>query len=163
MGVEIERKFLVRDPASALGLSDPGGILMRQGYLAINERCCVRVRTTSCGQAWLVVKSAESGLTRDEFTLDLHLDAARGLLKLCTGTVIDKERRLVHHEGHTWEVDFFRGANAGLVIAEIELDDEDESFERPAWLGEEVTGDERFYNASLALHPYGEWGLGDDP
>ncbi len=149
MAKEIERKFLVagegwRERAE-------GGRSLRQGYLAVTEKLAVRVRILDDAEARLTFKSAEAGTTRAEFEYPIPLDDARDLLTLATGIVIEKRRHLVPLGGLTWEVDVFEGAHAGLVIAEIELPAEDTPFERPDWLGREVTEDRRYYNASLAL------------
>lgn len=155
MGVEIERKFLVRDESWRVAASP--GTRYRQGYLASNPRCSVRVRTGG-GQAWLNIKGATVGASRAEFEYPLPLADAQFMLEvLCEASLVDKTRHLVVVGAHTWEVDVFHGANEGLLVAEIELAEVDEAFERPPWAGEEVTGDVRYYNARLAVHPYREW------
>lgn len=156
MAVEIERKFRVADAGwRSAARADPR--LYKQGYLALSERAVVRVRLSDEGQAWLCVKERRVGATRGEFEYPIPARDASELLRLAAGTVIEKRRHLVDHAEHGWEVDEFLGANAGLVIAEIELAREDATFERPPWLGEEVTDDERYYNAALAFHPWREW------
>ena len=155
MGVEIERKFLVRGDAWRATASR--SLPMRQGYLgAEGGKASVRVRLE--GEAGkLNIKAAVVGTTRAEFEYDIPAADARALLDgLCVG-VLDKVRHFVAHGGHTWEVDEFGGANDGLVIAEIELGHERESFERPDWLGDEVTQERRYYNHALALKPYTTW------
>lgn len=154
MGKEIERKFLVAGDAWRAEVCSTR--CLRQGYVAIDGQTNVRVR--SDGQrAWLTVKGAGEGITRPEFESEIPAGEAEGLLELCQGRIVEKTRHLVPAGGHTWEVDEFGGANAGLIIVEIELQAEGESFVRPAWLGEEVTGDVRYLNANLAVHPYSRW------
>jgi len=158
MAVEIERKFLVASEAWR-GQSEGKPRVFRQAYLALSERTGVRVRLDETDDAaWLCVKERKIGASRGEFEYPVPLADARAMLKLTTGHVIEKCRFLVPHDGHVWEVDEFEGANVGLVVAEIELKREDEGFSHPAWLGEEVTGEERYYNASLALFPWRDWG-----
>lgn len=150
--IEIERKFLV---ASDAWSANAVGLPIRQGYLARASHCVVRVRTYG-ERAFVTIKSDRSGLTRSEYEYEIPFDHAVEMLALCEGAVIEKVRHRIEHADHTWEVDVFSGPNAGLVVAEIELGAEDEPFERPAWLGEEVSGDPRYANAYLSLHPYSE-------
>ncbi|HEY9142663.1 MAG TPA: CYTH domain-containing protein, partial [Arenimonas sp.] len=107
--------------------------------------------------AFLNLKSREAGHTRQEFDYPIPAADAEALLALCVGGRIDKVRHYVGHAGHTWEVDEFAGDNAGLVVAELELASADEDFERPAWLGREVTDETRWYNLALAERPYSRW------
>lgn len=100
---------------------------------------------------------SESGMSRFEWEKEISVDDALSLLMLCGGGVIDKVRHIVSYAGHTFEVDVFNGANEGLVLAEIELSSEDECFEKPDWLGQEVTGDMRYHNSMLLRHPYTKW------
>lgn len=155
MGIEIERKFLVAGDA----WRQQAGAVTRfsQGYLSRDPARTVRVRIAG-EQAFLTIKGATTGATRAEFEYAIPLADAQQLLPLCDGPVVEKRRHLCTHAGMTWEVDEFLGANAGLVLAEIELTAEDQPFERPAWLGEEVTGDARYVNANLAVRPFGQWG-----
>ena len=154
MAIEIERKFLVADTAFLAGLE---GERLVQGYVAGTERATVRVRR--CGeQAWLTLKGRSVGISRSEFEYPIPpADAERMLLELCADPVISKTRYRIPHGDHLWEVDVFDGANAGLVIAEIELAREDEVFAVPEWLGAEVSGDPRYFNSRLAEHPYRSW------
>lgn len=155
MAKEIERKFLVRDASWRAGAA---GVAYRQGYLALEPRCTVRVRTGG-GRAWLTVKGRAVGITRDEYEYEIPAAEADDMLgALCAGAVIEKTRYRVTHAGLTWEVDEFHGANAGLVVAEVELDDEEARVEVPPWAGAEVTHDRRYTNAALAQHPYSRWG-----
>jgi adenylate cyclase len=155
MGVEIERKFLVADESWRDEVVSRTGI--RQGYLALTERCSVRVRISG-DQANLNFKGLTIGIRRSEFEYPIPLADAEAMLEeYCGPDVIEKHRHLVDHAGHRWEVDEFAGDNAGLVVAELELGSEDEAFEPPGWLGEEVTGDLRYYNVALVQHPYRSW------
>jgi len=153
--LEIERKFLVR--SEAWRTEARCATRMRQGYLNHEQHCSVRVRIAG-DSAWLNLKGVTIGAQRLEFDYPIPLaDAHRMLDTLTCKPLIEKTRHLVDVGGHTWEVDVFEGANAGLVVAEIELDDPDEPFEKPAWVGEEVTHDPRYYNTCLASHPYRDW------
>ncbi|WP_457355807.1 CYTH domain-containing protein [Roseateles sp. P5_D6] len=157
MGIEIERKFLVtgdgwRQPAAAQ-------TRFSQGYLSRDPARTVRVRIAG-EQAFLTIKGATQGATRAEFEYEIPLIDARQLLALCDGPLVEKIRHLCLHEGMTWEVDEFLGANAGLVVAEIELAAEGQVFARPDWLGAEVTGDGRYVNANLAVNPFTRWPAG---
>jgi adenylate cyclase len=149
LGTEIERKFLVDDPSIVDGL--PGSVL-RQGYLSRAPERTVRVRRSGT-QAWLTVKGPNSGSTRAEWEWEIPPDDADEMLTICDGPVLEKTRYLVEHDGLTWEVDVFSGANSGLVIAEIELGSADTDISLPPWVGREVTGDLRYYNSSLAVTP----------
>jgi adenylate cyclase len=155
MGVEIERKFLVASDAwrAAATSRQP----LRQGYLANTPLASIRVRRAG-DAAWLGLKSMTRDLVRQEYEYPIPpADADEILDRLCAGPRIDKVRHLVPCGRHVWEVDEFLGDNAGLVVAELELDDEHETFARPDWLGPEVTHEERYYNFRLASHPYARW------
>jgi adenylate cyclase len=131
--------------------------LLRQGYLANTERASIRVRLGG-EHGWLSVKGMERGLSRDEYEFAVPVADAREMLdRLCEGIVIEKRRYIVVHEGSEWEIDEFLGENAGLVIAELELDSEQAAFSRPAWLGPEITHEERYYNFRLSQKPYRHW------
>lgn len=153
--VEIERKFLVRSEAWR-GRSK--GILFRQGFLAADPQRTVRVRIAG-DRAFLTVKGAQQGMSRQEFEYEIPVLEAEQMLGLCSWCLIEKRRYSVPCQGMFWEVDEFRGENAGLVVAEIELESESQEFARPEWLGEEVTQDPRYLNANLAKHPYSQWGV----
>ncbi len=151
--VEIERKFLVSPSWRPRDI----GISLRQGYLNSAKERVVRIRLTD-DAAKLTIKGQTTGVTRAEFEYDIpRRDAAYMLENLCERPLIEKRRHVEAHGTHTWEIDVFEGANAGLVIAEIELASEDEPFERPPWLGAEVSGDSRYYNNSLLAHPFSTW------
>lgn len=155
MPVEIERKFLVRDERWRDAAD--GGVHFRQGYLIGARQASVRVRIEGA-RANLNIKGATLGVRRQEFEYAIPLEEANELLDtLCEKPLIEKTRYTLRYGAHVWEIDLFEGDNAGLVVAEIELADEDELFERPAWLGDEVSGDPRYYNVSLVKHPYREW------
>jgi adenylate cyclase len=153
MGLEIERKFLVRND----GWRTVEGTPFRQGYLSSNMNRVVRVRTMG-ERAVLTVKGLNTGAVRREFEYDIPLDDANAILDdLCERPLIEKTRYLIEFAGHTWEIDEFFGDNAGLVVAELELQAEYEYFEKPDWLGEEVTDDPRYFNSNLVLRPYTTW------
>jgi adenylate cyclase len=155
MALEIERKFLLQTDAWRAAVESR--VLMRQGYLGGGTRSSVRVRMTD-DKAWLNLKAKRSGRARLEFEYAIpHSDADEILRNLCTGPLVEKYRHEIPAGPHVWEIDEFVGDNAGLIVAEIELSTEDETFERPPWLGEEVTEDERYYNFNLAQHPFSEW------
>jgi len=161
VGIEIERKFLVTSDAWRAAAHEV--VPMAQGYLndlAMVEggaqKASVRVRIEG-DRAYLNLKSRERGHTRQEFNYAVPVDEARALLALCVGGLIDKRRHYVRHEGHLWEVDEFLGENAGLVVAEIELQQADEAFALPEWAGKQVTDSLRYYNLALASYPYSQW------
>lgn len=154
MAVEIERKFKVANA----GWRDTvtRSTSLRQGYVSTKPEATVRVRLEN-GVGTLTIKSKTRGISRSEFEYDIPNSEATQLLQLCKGPLIEKIRHLVIIGEHTWEIDEFIGDNQGLIIAEIELSSEDESFEKPAWLGIEVSHDARYYNSSLVAHPYNQW------
>lgn len=153
MGIEIERKFLVKDD-SWIVTADQGRVC-RQGYLLSDGGLTVRIRVIG-EQAFLTIKGPSSGISRKEFQYEIPGADAEALLALC-GNLVEKVRHLVSHAGMFWEVDVFAGANEGLVMAEIELASEGQTFRLPDWAGEEVTDDPRYYNAYLAKHPFTGW------
>ncbi|GAB2513820.1 CYTH domain-containing protein [Lysobacter humi (ex Lee et al. 2017)] len=161
MPIEIERKFLVTSDAWRTQATRV--VPMAQAYLndlatldagAMNVSVRVRIQGDA---AYLNMKSRELGTTRQEFDYPIPVDDARALLELAVGGVIDKRRHYVEVGGRTFEVDEFLGENAGLVVAELELEAADATYERPDWLGEEVTDDARYYNLALASRPYSTW------
>ncbi|HEY6644897.1 CYTH domain-containing protein [Povalibacter sp.] len=155
MPLEIERKFLLKSDAWRAEVDSRE--LMRQGYLSSGAACSIRARISG-EQAWLNLKAKRSGMTRLEFEYAIpRADADQILNELCTGPLVEKYRHRIAMGELVWEIDEFLGANAGLIVAEIELPTEDADFARPPWLGEEVTDDERYYNFNLAQKPYREW------
>ena len=153
MGVEIERKFLVRDNSWREGTT---GVPYSQGYLSRTRGRTVRVRIAGA-EAFLTVKGALQGHARPEFEYTIPVEEARELLSLCEGPIIEKVRYRIPAGSHVWEVDEFLGKNEGLVVAEVELSSQDEEICPPGWVGREVTGDSRYYNSNLTIHPYREW------
>ena len=152
---EFERKDLVRDD-SWLDYAREGTVF-RQGYLPGAKTASVRVRLSG-DKAHLNIKSAALSVIRKEFDYEIPVHDAEDMLdNFCERPLIEKIRYHVDHAGHTWEVDVFEGENDGLVIAEIELDSPDESFELPGWVGEDVSDDPRYYNPNLVKHPYKTW------
>lgn len=158
MGVEIERKFLVRRVPDVDTLDgDP----IVQGYLRADAEGSVRVRITGRG-ARLTVKGPTRGNRRLEFEYPIPPEDARQMLDaLAIGSLVEKVRYRIDHQGFTWELDLFSGINQGLVLAEVELDDVDDEPPLPDWLGAEVSADARFFNASLARTPFCHWPAAD--
>jgi adenylate cyclase len=155
MGTEIERKFLLSTEDWRGQVSQSQSMV--QGYLADGERCSVRVRIAG-DQASLNLKGMTIGASRSEFEYPLSIDDGRYMLEhYCPDRQVEKVRHIVDFGGKRWEIDEFGGRNRGLVVAEIELDSEQEQFLRPPWLGEEVTGEPRYYNLMLADEPYQSW------
>lgn len=154
MGMEIERKFLVKGDAWREGAC---GTAFRQGYLSSARERTVRVRTAG-GRGFLTVKGPTSGVTRAEFEYEIPLaDAERMLDELAERPLVEKMRYRIPQGPYVWEIDEFFGENEGLIVAEIELPDEDAEFERPEWLGEEVSSDPRYFNSNLVRNPYRNW------
>ncbi len=154
--IEIERKFLIAGDFKSHAYHSDRVV---QGYMASNTGGrSVRIRIKG-GKGYITIKggSSDAGVSRFEWEKEISLQDAEELLQLCDPGVIDKIRYLIKAGKHTYEVDVFHGDNEGLVVAEIELDSEDEEFERPSWLGEEVTGDKRYYNSQLIKNPYKNW------
>jgi adenylate cyclase len=158
MALEIERKFRVAGESWKLRVARTRRL--RQAYLTKNGRLSVRVRIDGNESATLTIKAARSGMERHEYEYAIPLADAEELMLHREGSIISKVRHIVPIDGLSWEIDIFDGENAGLVIAEIELDRPDRHFERPDWLGEEVTGDRRYYNADLAKTPSKTWSRG---
>lgn len=155
MGKEIERKFLVSgDVWRSMGQ----GIRYRQGYLSTVKERTVRVRTVA-DKAYLTIKGVNEGIARAEFEYEIPIKDANSLLDgICERPLIEKDRYKIPFGGLTWEVDEFFGENAGLILAEVELESEDQAFDIPEWIGVEVSDDHRYYNANLIAHPYRTWG-----
>jgi adenylate cyclase len=155
MPLEIERKFLVNGEFRNAALETTRIV---QGYICAVPGRTVRIRTRD-SKAYITIKGSAgpTGFTRYEWEKEIPVEEAQELLRLCEPALIEKTRYIVKHVDHLFEVDEFSGDNAGLVIAEVELKSEDEYFEKPAWLGKEVTGDLRYYNSYLSRNPYSRW------
>jgi CYTH domain-containing protein len=156
MSVEIERKFLVKNSSFKKEAYQKNSI--KQGYLNTHKNRTVRVRITN-DKAFLTIKgkSNDTGTTRFEWEKEIDINDADALLLLCEPSIIDKTRFLVKNGNHIFEVDEFYGDNSGLIIAEVELNSENEYFEKPFWLDKEVTGDKKYYNSSLSKTPFKKW------
>ena len=154
MGIEIERKFLIATE-DWRGLAE--GLDYRQGYLSTAKERTVRIRTIGA-QGFLTIKGISIGATRTEFEYEIPVDDAHELLdELCLRPLIEKRRHRVPFGGLIWEIDEFFGENHGLIVAEVELTSEDQDVDLPPWIGEEVTGDPRFFNSSLVERPFSTW------
>jgi adenylate cyclase len=153
MPFERERKFLVKEEL----IPEPeSSVRIIQAYLSTHPARTVRIRLAG-NKAFLTVKGGMSGISRLEFEYPIPVEDARDLLRLAESAPVEKIRKEIHVEGKKWEIDFFEGANKGLILAEVELDTEDEEFILPDWADKEVTGDWRYHNSQLAIHPYLEW------
>jgi len=154
MGIEIERKFLVRGN-SWRNLAR--GVRYRQGYIFASREKTVRVRVDGSSGS-LTIKAGSKGIVRKEFEYEIPLSEADELLdQVCERPIIEKNRYTIEHDGLTWEVDEFFGENSGLIVAEVELERLDQSFSRPEWVDREVSGDSRYFNAALVRNPYCLW------
>ena len=155
MGQEIERKFLIKGDFKQ---TVSGSTRITQGYLSSSAERNVRVRIRG-DKGYITVKGmgSESGATRFEWEKEIPVEEVQQILKFCEPGIIDKTRYLVEFGNHTCEVDEFYGDNEGLLMAEVELESEDEEIRKPGWLGDEVTGDKRYYNAMLTKHPFKSW------
>ena len=154
MPVEIERKFLVDTiPSHQISRSK----IVKQGYMVNDEHQVVRVRSMD-NDHFLTIKSNSKGLSRLEFEYQIPKEDAMDMFEhLCGSGIIEKTRHYIETPNHTWEIDEFHGRNQGLVVAEIELESEDEQFDIPEWIGEEVSDDPRYYNMNLMANPYEVW------
>ena len=154
MALEIERKYLI--DLGKIGTLE-NGIRIKQGYLSTDKNAVVRVRVKN-DKAYLTIKGANNGISRLEFEYEIPFDEANEMLdNLCKKPVIDKTRYIIKHDIHIWEIDIFYGDNEGLVVAEVELKDENEKINLPSWIKEEVTSDNRYFNSNLMKHPYKDW------
>lgn len=152
MATEIERKFLVKE-----GIwRKQEGTKYRQGYLNSAKERIVRVRTVK-DKGYLTIKGITVGASRMEFEYQIPHQEAEMLLGICEKPLIEKNRYVVKEGGFVWEIDEFLGENRGLIVAEVELESEDQLFPRPDWVGEEVTGDPRYFNSNLIKNPYTKW------
>ena len=152
MATEIERKFLVRGNDWRQGRP----LRISQGYLNRDKARTVRIRIAE-NHAYLTIKGPHQGASRAEYEYEIPRHDAEELMALCEGPPLEKNRYSATHAGATWEIDEFLGANAGLIVAEIELANEEQAFQRPAWVSTEVTHDPRYFNSSLIAAPYTTW------
>jgi len=154
MKKEIERKFLVLDQSyKHLGKFE----YCIQGYMQSSNEPLVRIRTIGC-KSFITLKSDISGITRIEYEYEIPNEDAQDLLKLfCQKTIIEKNRYKIHYQSTLWEVDEFLGANKGLVVAEVELESEQQPYDKPGWIGSEISTDKKYYNYNLAHDPYTKW------
>ncbi|HLB33410.1 MAG: adenylate cyclase [Verrucomicrobia bacterium RIFCSPHIGHO2_12_FULL_41_10] len=153
MGIEIERKFLVKNDAWRPGAV---GTPYCQGYLSRNPESTVRIRTEG-SKAFLTIKGKPQGISRSEFEYQIPFKDAQELQHLCTTPLVVKTRYRIPYEGATWEVDEFHGENEDLIIAEIEIEHPDAPIKVPPWVGQEVSDDPRYCNSNLAVHPFKKW------
>ena len=154
MAIEIERKFLVKEKPFSIAKRS---LKINQGYIINEKSKVIRVREKG-DDYFLTIKGNNIGISRLEYDFPISKEDAKELIfHFCKTTLIEKTRHYIEHKGHTWEVDEFHGKNNGLIVAEIELESEDEKFEIPDWVGEEVTQDDRYYNMNLAIHPFTYW------
>jgi adenylate cyclase len=156
MGIEIERKFLVKNLDFKTESFEKKYI--KQGYLNSNKNRTVRIRVSD-DKAFITIKgkSNTAGISRFEWEKEIPFSEAGGLLGLCEPHLIEKQRYLIKKGTHTFEVDFFLGDNLGLIVAEIELGTENEKFEKPSWLAKEVTGELKYYNSSISKLSFKDW------
>ena len=153
MALEIEKKFLLNNS----DWRKEQGVMYRQGYLNSVKERTVRVRIIG-DKGYLTVKGISRGAVRAEYEYEIPGVEAEAILDdLCEKPIIEKMRYKIAYKGFVWEVDEFCGENQGLIVAEVELESEDQKFEKPEWIGEEVTGDPRYFNANLVHHPYCRW------
>ena len=154
MPLEIERKFLVetKDYRESKSFS-----IIKQAYLLASDAMAIRVRIDGI-QASLAVKSKVSDRTNKEYEYNIPIDEARSMMNLANLPIVHKTRYLFNYKGYTWEIDEFHGVNDGLVVAEVELESEDQQFKKPNFIGEEVTGQVKYYNMMLIKNPYTTWG-----
>jgi CYTH domain-containing protein len=155
MALEIEHKYLIRKDLW-YAVHKPEGINIRQGYLLSDPGKTIRIRISG-GNAFLTIKGATHNASRAEYEYPIPADDAENLLQLCTVPIIEKFRYRIEYAGKMWEVDEFFGENEGLIIAEIELSFPDQTYDKPGWIGEEVTSDPRYYNSYLAANPVSGW------
>lgn len=157
MGVEIERKFLV-DHEKWQQVVKPQGTHYRQGYLLDDDHRTIRVRITD-KQGYITLKGAAKGISRKEYEYKIPVEDGIELLDGFAKSEVEKIRYRINFEGKLWEVDEFLGDNKGLIMAEIELQNENDDFKKPTWLSHEVSDDERYYNSNLSVIPFKNWGI----
>ncbi|OGV46014.1 MAG: adenylate cyclase [Lentisphaerae bacterium GWF2_44_16] len=154
MAKEIERKYLLKDDSWR---NSATGHLCSQGYISTDKNCVVRIRVSK-GKGYITIKGKLENISRPEYEYEIPLKDAQGFLeKFCGKTLIEKTRYALEYKGHLWEIDEFHGNNSGLILAEIELENEEEKFELPEWAGKDVTDDFRYYNSYLAEKPFTTW------
>ena len=153
MPLEIERKFLVVSDDYKINAK---AVDIKQAYLSAGEKMAIRVRVEGM-QASINIKSKKSERVNHEFEYVIPLDEAQSLIRMSLYLIIKKTRYMIEYEGKTWEVDEFHADNEGLTVAEIELDEENELFKKPSWLGGEVTADYKYLNSNLAVNPFSKW------
>jgi len=158
MAKEIERRFLVTDIEGFFEDAKAGHkkLVAIQGYLSVSKESTVRIRSNS-GKWYLAIKGPTIGISRDEFEYQVPEEDGQAILKMCENRLIEKVRYKLQRGKHVWEVDIFGGHNNGLITAEVELLSADEEVTLPYWIGEEISHDERYYNALLAVNPFTEW------
>jgi adenylate cyclase len=154
MGVEIERKFLIKDDSWREKATDANDI--KQGYLNSVAERTVRVRISE-RKGILTIKGKNDNLSRLEYEYEIPLKDAESLIELCENPIIEKTRHSYLHANHHWEIDVFKGENEGLIVAEVELESEEEELQLPEWIGEEVSNDSKYYNSSLITNPFVNW------
>ncbi len=156
MATEIERKYLVHPKAWQQAKANAEYSHLSQGYLSLEAERTVRIRIKK-ELALLTIKGKSKGISRLEFEYQIPLNDGLALLKICQGSIIEKKRYIIHYDQLTWEVDEFEGDNAGLIVAEVELESENQTFTLPPWIKEEVSDDQRYYNSNLVQHPFKDW------
>lgn len=156
MATEIERKYLVQMEAWQQAKVSAEYTLIYQGYLSLEAERTVRIRIKK-EIALLTIKGKTEGISRLEFEYQIPLNDGLELLKICQGSIIKKKRYILPYDNLIWEIDEFEGDNAGLTVAEVELDSENQTFALPPWIKEEVSDDNRYYNSNLVLHPFKNW------
>lgn len=155
MALEIEHKFLVNNEEWKEQVRD--SVDYQQGYLSSDKKRSIRVRISD-NKAWLNIKSATIGTSRQEYEYEIPLEEGQEIIEsLCEKPIIEKTRYFVPYQQHLWEVDVFNGDNEGLIVAEVELSEVGEGFAKPSWLGKEVTEELKYYNNSLCKNPYKDW------
>lgn len=155
MGVEIERKFLVNERKWA-SMEKTNGQFVQQGYLLTDPDKTIRIRVTD-GRGYLTIKGLTTGATRKEFEYEIPNEEATELLNTFSVSGLTKIRYTISHRNTVWQVDEFKADNTGLIIAEVELQNESQNFDKPDWIEEEVTQEEKYYNSNLSLHPFKHW------
>ena len=156
MGKEIERKFLVKESNWQKSLK---GLLIQQGYIVIRKEKVVRIRIMN-NKGYLTIKGTTTGATRNEYEYEIPLEDARQMLNnLCEKPILEKHRYKINHDGMTWGIDIFHRDNEGLIVAEIELEYEDQEFEKPDWVDMEVTDDPKYFNSNLVKNPFNKWNV----